>query len=286
MDSAQSGFTPEVIKDRIGISYRFTFPSSGLFQCSLTGLIFNVTHEGEVMYKTLIWDKMLLQPANKVPGGLLFSIKCSQDSISQLHLPHCEPEPALVSKSLSVVHITDDGMSFIQPREITKTHVVVDTPHLTAFGIVWDLIERFKNFITKPVSGQVLLFLRPPCRGGTLILSVIVLPGNVPLKEVKVQHEECEYIKAPSHCLLHKGQNYSLFSDPDVYTIQPSHATFFDNYGPNYHATFEIFMTTSTEEVTLMVQDPNRTQVWEYNLHLRDENQPKKNISTSAQEKL
>lgn len=54
------------------------------------------------MYKTLTWDETLLQTASKVPGGPLFSIKCSQDSIFQLRLPHCEPEP---SKNITVPHI-------------------------------------------------------------------------------------------------------------------------------------------------------------------------------------
>ena len=223
------------------VFYRFIFPGPGLFQCSLTGLGFNVTHEGEVMYRTLIWNDMLLQPAHKVPAGPLFSIECAEDSIRQLHLPHCEPEPgkntiapcdhtlnqqkivfsfmylksvtvlcsihaamemtlsetvmgliwwfyiftALVSESLAVVNITDDGMSIIQPLEVTDTHVIVDVPHLSSFGIVWDLIKRFLNFMTKPVYGQVLLFLRPPLRSGKQILSVILLPSNVPLLEVK-----------------------------------------------------------------------------------------------------
>lgn len=92
---------------------------------------------------------------------------------------------ALVSETLSVVHITEDGMSMIKPREITKTHVVVDTPHLSAFGIVWDVLGRFMNFTSKPVSGQVLLFLRPAYRGRNLILSVLLLPSNVPIQEVK-----------------------------------------------------------------------------------------------------
>ncbi|KAI3352642.1 hypothetical protein L3Q82_019223, partial [Scortum barcoo] len=206
--------------------------------------------------------------ACKVAGGPLFSIECPQDTICQLHLPHCEPEPALVSKSLSVVQITDDSMSIIQPMEITATHVVVDTPHISAFGIVWDLIKRFKNFMVKPISGQILLFLQPPHRGGTLILSVILLPSNVPLQEVKAQYENHEYIQAPSYCLLHKDQHYSLHSDPEDYNIQPPFARFFQNYGPNYHASLEIFLTSSTEEVNLMVRDPERTQVWEYDLHL------------------
>lgn len=92
---------------------------------------------------------------------------------------------ALVSESLSVVHITDDGMSIIQPLKITETHVVVHVPHLSAFGIVWDLMERFKKFMTQPIRGQTLLFLRR-VHLPRYILSLILLPSNVPLKDVKL----------------------------------------------------------------------------------------------------
>ncbi|XP_034543418.1 NACHT, LRR and PYD domains-containing protein 3-like isoform X2 [Notolabrus celidotus] len=292
MDNAKLSFTPEVIPERLGVSYRFQFPGAGVFECSLTGLVFKVTHEGEVTYKTLIWDQKLLEPARKVPGGPLFSIRCPQDSICQLHLPHCEPEPGLVSEALCVVHITEDGMSIIKPLEITDSHVVVETPHLSAFGIVYDLIQRFRTFMNKPVCGQVLLFLRRAYRGVNLILSMILLPSNVPLQEVKAQYEKCEYIQAPSYCLLHKTQHYSLQTEPEGFTVQPHSAVFFENYGPNFHALFEVTLTTSTEEVTLMVRDPEGTQVWVHSLHLPalstddDEKVPSRRSRTSAEEKL
>ncbi|KAG8015006.1 NLR family CARD domain-containing protein 3 [Nibea albiflora] len=271
--------------------YRYMFPSSGLFHCSLTGLVFNVTHEGEVKYKTCLWDRMLIHPGHMVSGGPLFNIECPQESISQLHLPHCEPEPALVADSISVVHITDDGMTVIKPQEITDTHVVVDTPHLSAYGIVWDLIKRFKDFMTTPIKAQVLLFLRSLYRGGQLILSVILLPGNVPLQEVKAQYEECEYIKAPSSCLLHQAQQYSLHSHPEDCEIQPETFQFFENYGPNYHASFEIIVTTNAV-VTLIVKDPEKTHAWMYKLHVPDIFQQTppaekpKPVNTSAEGKL
>ncbi|KAK2919510.1 NACHT, LRR and PYD domains-containing protein 12-like isoform X1 [Channa argus] len=290
INAAHSSFTPEVKTKRTGISYRFRFPSSGVFQCSLTGLVFNVTHEGEVVYNTKPWDDTVLQLAGKLPGGPLFSITCPQGSICQLQLPHCEPYPALVSESLSVVHITNDGMSIVQPLEITDTHVVIDIPHLSHFGIVRDM---FKKIVTTPVNGQVLLFLRPTYREH-LILSVILLPSNVPLQEVKAQHDNSEYIQAPSLCQLHIDKHYSLHSDPESYRIQPPHAHFFKNFGPNYHASFEITLTTSTEEVTLMVQDPDGTQVWQHCLYLPaspphprpDETQPQMGNKVSAEKKL
>ncbi|XP_072240164.1 NACHT, LRR and PYD domains-containing protein 3-like [Leuresthes tenuis] len=293
MDATRSNFTPEVSRERIGLSYSFRFPGSGLFQCSLTGLVFTATREGEVTYKTLIWDDKLLHPAQKLAGGPLFGIECPQDSISQLHLPHCEPDPALVSESLSVVHITDDGVSIIQPLEVTETHVVVDVPHLSAFGIVWDVVKRFKDFVTKPIYGQTLLFLRH-MRSLRSILSVILLPSNVPLRDVKAQHTDSEFIQAPSFCRFHMGQTYSLHSDPGGFTIQPKEAEFFLNYGPNYHATFEIILPPGTEEVTVMIKDPEKTHVWEYSLQLSvppsaadpGESRLRREKSTSADEKL
>ncbi len=85
---------------------------------------------------------------------------------------------------LSVVHITDDGMSILEPLEITDTHVVVKVPHLSVFGLVWDIVKRL--WMT-PVSGQVLLFLGPPnpiTERRKLI--VLLLPSNIPLDEVKL----------------------------------------------------------------------------------------------------
>ena len=85
---------------------------------------------------------------------------------------------------LSVVHITDDGMSILEPLEITDTHVVVNVPHLSAFGLVWDFVMRFAN-ITRTINGQVLLFLRPPDTHDR-ILDVFLLQDNIPLSEVKL----------------------------------------------------------------------------------------------------
>ena len=79
-------------------------------------------------------------------------------------------------------------MSILEPLEITDTHVVVNVPHFSAFGLVWavDLIKRFWNNM-KPVSGQVLLFLGLPNPITQMQkLNVFLLPRNLPLKKVKL----------------------------------------------------------------------------------------------------
>ncbi|XP_071388853.1 NACHT, LRR and PYD domains-containing protein 3-like [Centroberyx affinis] len=266
LSKAQTNFTPELFTESANTLYRFKSPGPGVFQCTLTGLVFTMAEEGEVLYRTVQWDESLVQSAGKTPAGLLFSIQCPQDSVRQLLLPHCEIHPAPLPESLSVVHITDDGMSILQPLEITETHVGVKVPHLSAFGLVWDYIKRFLTF-TKPIRSQVLLFLLPPGRKQRRKLNVFLLPNNVHLQEVKGQ-EENEYIETTANCYLTEGQSYSLHCDPEEYKVQPKRAPFDLNYGPNYHPTFDIQLNTSTEDVTLRVRDQEKTQVWEYELGL------------------
>ncbi|XP_047433410.1 NACHT, LRR and PYD domains-containing protein 1-like [Mugil cephalus] len=254
-------FSPELFNEREHTSYRFRSWSAGVFQCKLTRLVFKMTRAGELMYWIIQWDEDLLNSAGKTPAGPLFSISCSEGSVSQLHLPHCGNLPGL-----SVVHISNDGMSILQPLEITASHVVVDVPHLSAFGLVWDIIKRLLN-IQIQICGQVLLFHRPPYKNQSQKLNVFLLPENVPLQEVKCQQKMAEYIEATSFCLLTTGQFYSLLC-PEAHTIQPERALFDLKYGPNYHPTFDIRMTPNTKEVTVRVRDQEERHVWAYRAEL------------------
>ncbi|XP_062282343.1 uncharacterized protein LOC133987077 [Scomber scombrus] len=264
---APSCFKPEVLHEPGHISYRFTCPGPGVFQCMLTKLIFTMDREGELLYRTVQWDENLLQSAGKRPAGPLFDIKCSEDVVSKLHFPHCGKNPASLSDVLSVVHISDDGMSLLEPLEITDTHVVVDVSHLSPWGLVWDIIKRFFNPDPITVSGQVLLFHRPTYMRQHPKLNVFLLPENVPVQEVKGQQEKAEYIDVPSSCDLADGQTYSLHSSED-HEVQPECARFKCNYGPNYHPTFDIQLTPSKDEVTMTVQDQEKRRVWKYHIKL------------------
>ncbi|XP_044214896.1 NACHT, LRR and PYD domains-containing protein 12-like isoform X3 [Thunnus albacares] len=254
-------FKPIVRAESANISYRFRCPGPGVFRCTFTGLVFVMAQEAELQYRTVQWDESLLHPAGKMAAGPLFNIQSPDGAVSQLHLPHCETMDAPLPEGvLSVVHITDDGMSILEPLEITDTHVVVNVPHLSAFGLVWDFVMRFAN-ITRTINGQVLLFLRPPDTHDR-ILDVFLLQDNIPLSEVKVQQGEAEYIKIASDCHLSTDQIYSVHCEPEASTVQPEHVPFHTKYGPNFFPTFEVFLTTNQERVTLMVQDQEGTQVW------------------------
>ncbi|XP_053183737.1 NACHT, LRR and PYD domains-containing protein 1a-like [Scomber japonicus] len=218
--SYRQDFTPKVLTESANISYRFSCPGPGVFRCTLTGLVFGTVQEAELQYRTVQWDERLLQPAGKTAAGPLFNIHSPDGAVSQLHLPHCEIMDAPLPEGLlSVVHITDDGMSILEPLEITDTHVVVNVPHFSLLGLVRGVVQRFKNII-RPIRGQVLLFLRPP-RGDKRILDVLLLQSNIPLSEVAAQQEPAEYIKISSKCRLSVRQSYSVHCEPEAYRIQP-----------------------------------------------------------------
>ncbi|XP_056220456.1 NACHT, LRR and PYD domains-containing protein 1b allele 2-like [Seriola aureovittata] len=226
-----------------------------------------MAQEAELLYRTVQWDESLLQSAGKMAAGPLFDIRCPEDAVCELHLPHSDTKDALHFEGLlSVVHITDDGMSILEPLEITDTHVVVKVPHLSAFGLVWDIIKRFLN-ITLPVNGQVLLFLRPPTRGPR-VLDVFLLQDNIPLPEVEAQQGDAENIKISSDCVLSTGQHYSVCCEPEGLAIQPERAMFRSKYGPNFYPTFEVFLTSNPENMTMVVQDQERTEVWKRDIYL------------------
>ncbi|XP_022622193.1 uncharacterized protein LOC111237392 isoform X1 [Seriola dumerili] len=264
-----SSFTPELKTESTQVSYRFRCPGPGGFQCTLTGLVFVVAQEAELLYRTVQWDESLLQSAGKTPAGPLFNIQCPEEAVCELHLPHCETKDDLRPEGLlSVIHITDDGMSVLEPLEITDTHVIVKVPHLSPFGLTLDLefLGRFWNG-KKPVTGEVLLFLRSLDRG-LRVLDVFLLPSNIPLTEVAAQQGAAEYIKISSDCKLITGENYRLHCEPEDLHIQPEHAEFRSKYGPNFFATFEVFLTTNPETVTLKVQDQVKTDVWKRSVPL------------------
>ncbi|KAK9528068.1 hypothetical protein VZT92_014566 [Zoarces viviparus] len=257
---APFSFSPEHTADS---SYRFRCPGPGVFQCSLTGLVFVMAQEAELLYRTVQWDEGLLQSAGKKAAGPLFDIKSSEDAaVCQLHLPHCETKDALVFDGLlSVVHITDDGMTILEPLEITDTHVVVNVPNLSVFGLVWDIVRRFLN-IRLPIKSHVLLFLRPPDVDDQ-ILDVLLLQDNIPVDEVARRQQPAKYIKSSSECELDVGKKYHVHCEPDGFHIQPECKLFDSRYGPNFHPTFEVFLTPNTKKVTLSVLDEERNAVWE-----------------------
>ncbi|KAL6463237.1 hypothetical protein MHYP_G00276280 [Metynnis hypsauchen] len=253
-------FIPEImdLENKISNSYRFLCPHAGQFQCKVTSLVFEMEDEGEVLYRIDSWDARLLDGLGPMkPAGPLYDIDCFEGSISGLHLPHCEIQYGENQDELAVAHFTCDNIEVIPPLNVTHTHVVISIQGLSFFGLLKRMISS-----ASLINGQVLLFYKEITGKQTRKkLNVHLLPGNVPVEEVKNRHMDFRNINTSSKCQLIPGKKYRPSCDP--YVFQPKVETFDCDYGPNYHPTFEVFLDLKAENLTIGLLSENGQEIWE-----------------------
>ncbi|XP_026061021.1 NACHT, LRR and PYD domains-containing protein 1b allele 3 [Carassius auratus] len=257
-------FTPVLSgdEDKLKNTYRFVCAHAGQFHCSLTNLVFVMEGKGEVLYRVDSWDPRLLDGLGQMKAaGPLYNIDCSAKSVLRLQLPHCVIFSEENKDGLAVAHFTGGNVEIIQPLRVTETHVIIDIRDLSRFGLIW-----IKTIFGYPIDGQVLLFLRPvTVEQEQKILNVHLLPGNVPVTEVQCFHHNKSYIETSSKCCLFTDRQYSLCCQPENCEVQPMSEIFqLDNFGPNYHPSFEVFLDVNIKEVKLGVVDKTEDgkEVW------------------------
>ncbi|XP_062872241.1 uncharacterized protein LOC134333981 isoform X2 [Trichomycterus rosablanca] len=252
-------FTPKITTYEDSHVYRFLCSNAGQFQCTMTNLIFKMERKAEVQYGVANWESSHLDGIGEMqPAGPLYNIECFKGSIYHLHLPHCETDIEH-SVKLAVAHFTGGNLEIIQPLKVTDSHVIIDVQGLSLFG----LLKVFENmlFPTKPINAQVLLFHEKLTDIQISKLYIHLLPGNVPVEEVKKHQQSCTYIKTSSRCQLIPCRQYKPCCG--TYKPQPKIETFDTDYGPNYHPTFEVLINTKVEEITVGLLDENDQEVWE-----------------------
>ncbi|XP_021449046.1 NACHT, LRR and PYD domains-containing protein 1b allele 3-like [Oncorhynchus mykiss] len=259
-------FEPEIYNHEGKGAYRFQCPSAGLFQCSITGLVFRMEGEGEVLYRTVHWDMRLLSQNGKRPAGPLFNIDCPQKSVCQLHLPHCQIHSDGGCDFLSVAHVTDDNVEFLPPHETTDTHVIINITGSSAYGDVTD-----DDAPISPIQGLLLLFYQPFLSEERSILNVLLLPRNVVIREVQEERKRRNgdketFVETNPHCNLTPKKAYILSTDiTDGYRISPTTAEFLDFQSyENYFPTFQLFLLTVVKEFDLLLKENGCTEnQWE-----------------------
>ncbi|XP_028288102.1 uncharacterized protein LOC114452827 [Parambassis ranga] len=271
-ESSLEEFTPEFWEDGDDEVYSFHCSCPGLFRCSVTGLVFHMQGGGDVFYRLVPWDRSLLAPHHKKPAGPLFDIKCPQQCVSQLHLPHCEIRSTGGCGFLSVVHLKGDGVEFIPPHRVTDTHVIINITGFSAYGNVKD-----EDSPPDPVQALVLLFYRPPEDPDlTSFLSVLLLPRNIVLRDVlrtRMERDGKErFIETSSNCKLQPKQLYTLSTDPedDLILVQPTEAEFDEDYDNNYIPVFQVILEKIFKPIKLLLKDSESSHsVWERRVYLQ-----------------
>ncbi|XP_039907167.1 uncharacterized protein LOC120746011 [Simochromis diagramma] len=244
-DMRLKGFTPGITADESDDeTYLFQCSSAGLYQCSVTGLVFVMKAEGDVVYRTVPWNRRLLAQHHKKPAGPLFDIKCQQQSVCQLCLPHCEVISTGGGQFLQVAHVKDEGIEFITPHKITESHAFINITGFSAYGNVKD-----EDSPPDPVQSLVLLFYKPPndCNPRS-VLSVFMLPRNIVFPKMRRDRKKSDkteiYIETSSHCKLHPKQVYTLVTDPehDLIKVQPKEADFDEEHHESYFPSFQVVL--------------------------------------------
>ncbi|XP_054915471.1 caspase recruitment domain-containing protein 8-like [Poeciliopsis prolifica] len=265
LQSSFEEFTPGFCGDPDDETYRFQCSGPGLYQCRVSGLVFAMKGGGDVFYRVVPWNRTLLSPHGKKPAGPLFDISCLQQSVAQLHLPHCEVRSTGPCHFLSVAHLHDGGVEFIRPERITETHIIISISGFSAFGNVKD-----EDSPADPVRALVLLFYRPAADPESEHeINVLMLPKNVVLNNVlrfrrKLDENE-RFLETPPDCKLQPNQVYSLSVSPggDSVLVQPKEAEFDAESYENYVSTFQVVYEETMKHIRLSLTDSSSCSVWD-----------------------
>ncbi|XP_054879855.1 caspase recruitment domain-containing protein 8-like [Poeciliopsis prolifica] len=266
LQSSFEEFTPGFCGDPDDETYRFQCSGPGLYQCRVSGLVFAMKGGGDVFYRVVPWNRTLLSPHGKKPAGPLFDISCLQQSVAQLHLPHCEVRSTGPCHFLSVAHLHDGGVEFIRPERITETHIIISISGFSAFGNVKD-----EDSPADPVRALVLLFYRPAADPGvTSFLNLLLLPANVVIRELKRTRKKLfgpeTFIDAPPNCKLHPKETYSLSTSPagESVLVQPAEAEFDPESYNSYFTSIQVILNSIIGDIKLSVKQAKTSCcVWE-----------------------
>ncbi|XP_029913862.1 uncharacterized protein LOC115363733 [Myripristis murdjan] len=148
-----------------------------------------------------------------------------------------------------VVHVTKDGVKFIQPQTVTDQYVAISISGFSRFGL------GRKNESEGPINGMVLLFHQPSDDPELYAsLFVLLLPKNASIDQVKRIWKErngARYIETISDCKLIPNQTYKLSGHP-ANRVQPKDAEFvnFKEYH-NYTPSFKVQLAVDVKVVDL-----------------------------------
>ncbi|XP_058875856.1 uncharacterized protein LOC117404481 isoform X2 [Acipenser ruthenus] len=237
--------------------YRFSFKKGGEYQCEITALIFDMAAPAEVVYGTEQWEKCPLDQSSLLPAGPLYDINSPSGALEHLSFPHSECSP--VQNHLMVAHYKNGNVELIKPTEVTETHVKIKVNETSLFGLVRRLLKNWLDYKSK---AQVLLFLRQLAKKKKL--NVFLLSSNVVLDDVQEKQRDSIFIETSSHCVVLEEEKYSVSCDQENAHVQPATYDFVRDYGPNFPPTFEIFLNSDVEELTLEVFESTRrdASVW------------------------
>ncbi|XP_054700368.1 caspase recruitment domain-containing protein 8-like isoform X3 [Grus americana] len=230
--------TPEITQDTLKYhtTYRAHLPGAGVFQCSITGLSFEVRSAVTITYRYRTWTRHLSKAAQEmwVPAGPLFRIDVQPGIVRAVHLPHfiCLAED--INTSLcSIAHFKSGKMTLERPTRVVAFSAVLENPSFSLLGVLWRRLRSTLNSF--PMHSLVLIFQQLSAANTTLHLYLI----------------------------------------PDDNSVKQSHLPFCYKSPKEQQLFVEIYIRNMAEEIGLLMTDTrNDTVVWRASLRSGDINLP------------
>uniref|UniRef100_A0A8C4URH1 CARD8 protein n=1 Tax=Falco tinnunculus TaxID=100819 RepID=A0A8C4URH1_FALTI len=162
---------------------RAYLPGAGIFQCSITGLGFEVNSEVTITYRYDTWTEHLSKADQEtwMPAGPLFHIEVQPRVVQTVYLPHFICLAGVNTSLCSIAHFESGRMTLKRPTRLIAFSAVLKNPSFSLLGVLWRKLRS--NLNSLPMHSLVLIFQQLNAANTTLHLYLI--PDDNSVKQVR-----------------------------------------------------------------------------------------------------
>ncbi|XP_030432163.1 NACHT, LRR and PYD domains-containing protein 1b allele 5-like isoform X1 [Gopherus evgoodei] len=276
-----------------GGQFRLKLEAEGTYQCTVTGLIFDVTKAAVIKYSVLSWSKYADYVKKPwIVGGPIFDVSCDSASVlTSIQFPHSlslnDHESDMTFK---VLHIRSTGPAIEPSVDHSMTHVKWHVSSLSPVGPVIQTQEPVHY------NGAVILY-KVVNNHPSLSFRVYVATNNDSfIKDISnaVKHSDKKFIKIdkPPVCKkLQDGKRYRLISESEA-EITPEEMEFVDGSLLKLKSYFEVYLEQPMEFTLSLIELESEEIVWkaklrecDWILHDQNKNERKRNTISNRRRK-
>uniref|UniRef100_A0A673TV93 Caspase recruitment domain family member 8 n=2 Tax=Suricata suricatta TaxID=37032 RepID=A0A673TV93_SURSU len=259
--------------------------AEGTYQCTETGLIFEVNGKVDIKYCVLSWSKyadLVVKPW--IVGGPLFDVKCDPNCLTSIQFPHslCLGYHD-ANMTFKVLHVKSSGASLESTVDHSATHVKWHVSSLSPVGPVIQSEETVYH------HGVVILYKAVDHNPSLSFRVYIATNNDSVIKDISksVKHSSKKFMKIdkPPVCqkLLQNGKKYRLISEPEA-EITPEEIEFVDGSLLKLKSYIEVYLEQPVEFKLLLVEMDSEEIVWKAKLRECDwvQHDQNQNISKSS----
>ncbi|XP_053938459.1 caspase recruitment domain-containing protein 8-like isoform X2 [Cuculus canorus] len=246
--------------------YRAELPGEGVYQCSITGLAFEVKSAVTITYSYASWTTHLseVDQGTLMPAGPLFHIEVQRGVVKKVFLPHfiCLTECTDTGPCL-IAHFKSGKMTLEKPTLLIPFYAVLENPSFSLLGVLWRTV--FSSSSSVPVHSLVLIFQQLSAANTTLHLYLI--PDDKSVKQAIEKQEmdwKSKFIpKPPPFVPLYFGCVYRVAGTNSVEITPDEHMPFFYNSPQKQQLFVEIYIRNTDNDTELSLRNTrDHVRVW------------------------